>query len=117
VTQWLLTLLAYWLPIHVLLRVWDVVFLDGWKAMFRMCVALLLAVEDDLLPLNLEASGRFLRQWTSKRHPLWRDAKSLIEASMGVKITRSMLRNLREEFHLTLLQEQVGRVVVVIVFM
>jgi hypothetical protein len=58
VTQWVLTLLAYCLPLRALVRVWDVVFLDGWKAIFRVCLALLAAVEDDLLPLNLEESGR-----------------------------------------------------------
>jgi len=57
-TQWCNTLLAYCLPLPVLLRVWDVVFLDGWKALFRVCLALLQAVEADLLPLNLEDSGR-----------------------------------------------------------
>lgn len=57
-TQWCNTLLAYCLPLPVLLRVWDVVFLDGWKALFRVCLALLQAVEQDLLPLNLEDSGR-----------------------------------------------------------
>ena len=51
-------MLAYCLPLPVLLRVWDVVFLDGWKALFRVCLALLQAVEADLLPLNLEDSGR-----------------------------------------------------------
>ena len=59
VTQWLMTLLAYCLPLPVLVRVWDVVFLDGWKALFRIALALLKAVEEDLLPLNLEDSGRY----------------------------------------------------------
>ena len=59
-TQWCNTLLAYCLPLPVLLRVWDVVFLDGWKALFRVCLALLQAVEADLLPLNLEDSGRYV---------------------------------------------------------
>lgn len=57
-TQWCNTLLAYCLPLPVLLRVWDVVFLDGWKALYRVCLALLQAVEENLLPLNLEDSGR-----------------------------------------------------------
>ena len=58
VTQWLMTLLAYCLPVRVLVRMWDIVFLDGWKSLFRICLALLEAVEEDLLPLNLEESGR-----------------------------------------------------------
>lgn len=131
-SQWLTTLLAYCLPLRVLVRVWDMVFLDGWKALFRICLALLLAVEEDMLPLNLEESGRsvllspahrpwcacadvawphpfrFLRMWTSKRHPLWRDPVELLRAACRIKITRSMLEQLREEFHLTLLKEQLA---------
>lgn len=53
-------------------------------------------------------SVRFLRQWTSKRHPLWRDPKCLLQAASKLKITRSMLEKLREEFRLTLLKEQLA---------
>lgn len=52
--------------------------------------------------------ARFLRQWTSKRHPLWRDPKCLLQAASKLKITRSMLEKLREEFRLTLLKEQLA---------
>lgn len=108
VTQWHMTLLAYCLPLRVLVRTWDVVFQDGWKALFRITLALLQDVEDDLLSLNLEESGRFLRQWTSRRHSMWRDADSLLRASKAFKVTRTMLRELTEEFHLTLLREQMS---------
>jgi hypothetical protein len=103
-----MTLLAYCLPLRVLVRTWDVVFQDGWKALFRITLALLQAVEEDLLPLNLEESGRFLRQWTSRRHSLWRDADSLLRSAKEFKVTRTMLRELTEEFHLTLLREQMS---------
>lgn len=106
VTQWHMTLLAYCLPLPVLARVWDLVFLDGWKALFRVTLALLHAVEEELLPLNLGESGSFLRQWTSRRHPLWSDASGLLRAAHKWKVTRSMLGRLKEDFHLTLLAEQ-----------
>lgn len=57
-SQWLTTLLAYCLPPRVLVRVWDMVFMDGWKALFRICLALLLVVQEDMLLLNLEEAGR-----------------------------------------------------------
>lgn len=110
VTQWHMTLLAYCLPLRVLTRVWDVVFQDGWKALFRISLALLQAVEEDLLVLNLEESGRFLRQWTSKRHPLWRNAELLLRAARRWKVTRTTLTQLQEEFALTLLKEQLKAV-------
>lgn len=39
VSQWLLTLFAYALPLPHLLRVWDLAFSEGWKALFKVALA------------------------------------------------------------------------------
>ncbi len=53
-SQWFLTLFAYSLPVEVLIQVWDCVFIDGWKAVFRIGLARLKAVEHIMLKLELE---------------------------------------------------------------
>ncbi len=53
-SQWFLTLFAYSLPIENLILVWDCIFIDGWKAVFRIGLARLKAVEHIMLKLELE---------------------------------------------------------------
>ncbi len=53
-SQWFLTLFAYSLPMEVLILVWDCIFLDGWKTVFRIGLARLKAVEHIMLKLELE---------------------------------------------------------------
>ncbi|CAN0556516.1 unnamed protein product, partial [Laminaria digitata] len=45
VSQWFLTLFSYSLRPPMLLRVLDLTFTDGWKAMFRFGLARLRSVE------------------------------------------------------------------------
>lgn len=46
--QWFITLFAYALGLKDTLRVWDYVFLGGWEAVFRVAVALLCCVEEEV---------------------------------------------------------------------
>ncbi len=54
ICQWFLTMFAYSLPMEVLARIWDCIFIDGWKAIFRIGLARLKAVEDIMLNLDAE---------------------------------------------------------------
>lgn len=46
--QWFITLFAYALGLKDTLRIWDYVFLGGWEAVFRVAVALLCCVEEEV---------------------------------------------------------------------
>ncbi|CAN0344314.1 unnamed protein product [Discosporangium mesarthrocarpum] len=45
VSQWFLTLFAYSLPLPLHIRVLDLAFTDGWKALFRLGIARLRGVQ------------------------------------------------------------------------
>jgi Rab-GTPase-TBC domain len=55
-SQWFLTLFAYSLPLSALLASWDVVFAQGWKALFRLGIGRLKTVETQLLGLEIGES-------------------------------------------------------------
>ena len=56
--QWFVTLFSYSLPVGMLRRVWDVFFVDGWPALFRVGLALLSAQQETLLGLEMEEISR-----------------------------------------------------------
>ena len=61
--NWLLTLLAYSLPFETLCDVWGLFVREGWLALLKVCLALVLSARDDLLvgALDLEAALGILK--------------------------------------------------------
>jgi hypothetical protein len=59
-------------------------------------VSVVVVIVDRGVTCELVGAGRFLRQWSSKRHPFWRNPRTLLKAANALKITRSMLENLTE---------------------
>eukprot|EP01063_Lacrimia_lanifica_P009306 TRINITY_DN16302_c0_g1_i1.p1 TRINITY_DN16302_c0_g1~~TRINITY_DN16302_c0_g1_i1.p1 ORF type:complete len:330 (+),score=124.01 TRINITY_DN16302_c0_g1_i1:139-1128(+) len=54
-TQWFMTLFVYIRPpFPLLLYIWDLFMVEGWKVVFRIALALLLLEEDHLLSLPME---------------------------------------------------------------
>lgn len=60
-SQWFLTLLSYNLPLEVLLHVWDVLVMDGWKTVFRVGISMLKLFEGKLLLMGLEELSSVFR--------------------------------------------------------
>eukprot|EP00638_Chattonella_subsalsa_P000176 CAMPEP_0117739670 /NCGR_PEP_ID=MMETSP0947-20121206/3893_1 /TAXON_ID=44440 /ORGANISM="Chattonella subsalsa, Strain CCMP2191" /LENGTH=1013 /DNA_ID=CAMNT_0005555655 /DNA_START=834 /DNA_END=3876 /DNA_ORIENTATION=- len=113
VTQWFLTLYAYTLPTEVVLKLWNSIFLDGWKAIFRIAVARLKEMESQILSLDLEDMSLFLRklknQNTAETDPsLVPDADALLKSSYTVDITNTKLKHLEQEFEVQLLKERLA---------
>ncbi|CAB1117035.1 unnamed protein product [Ectocarpus sp. CCAP 1310/34] len=149
VSQWFLTLFSYSLRPPMLLRVLDLTFTDGWKAMFRFGLARLRSVEDTLCGLELEGVSSFLRNfrdggdyspppspprqeasssWYNRAGKGWgglgggpRSARGeeggekalprqcssvrLLRETAEVKLTRSTLNSLQQDFAVQLLKE------------
>jgi hypothetical protein len=63
VAQWFITIFSYTVPLSLTLRLWDSLFLGGWSAMYRVALALLSALEQQLLGLDLEGIGLLMRDW------------------------------------------------------
>jgi hypothetical protein len=110
VSQWFLTVFAYSLPFDVLVRLWDIVFTDGWKMLFRIGLARLQAIQSELLQLNLEETSRFLRRWRDghQQQPGSINVSALLQSALAIKVTNSILRNLQEEFGVQLLRERLS---------
>eukprot|EP00659_Diplonema_papillatum_P014014 gene14014-21428_t len=50
-SQWFMTLFVYIFPFKLLLRVWDIFLVEGWKIIFRVAVALLVSEQEELCSL------------------------------------------------------------------
>ncbi|KUF86311.1 hypothetical protein AM588_10001851 [Phytophthora nicotianae] len=53
ITQWFVTIFARVLTIPTLIRVWDLVYLDGWKAVYRVALAITAELRPKLLAMYL----------------------------------------------------------------
>jgi hypothetical protein len=51
-TKWLICLFAEVLPVETALRVWDVIFSEGSKIIFRAGLAIVLILKDDIMRVN-----------------------------------------------------------------
>ncbi|RLN37044.1 hypothetical protein BBJ28_00008677 [Nothophytophthora sp. Chile5] len=100
--QWFVTLFARVVPLPTLERVWDLFLLDGWKAIYRVA----LAITAQLRPLLLTMVKHILwrkGEYFRKNPKLGLDALSteqLLAHALQYKVTRSILKRLEEERHL-----------------
>ncbi|BDA47094.1 TBC1 domain family member 10A [Coccomyxa sp. Obi] len=93
-SHWFITLFAYTLPFDHLLRVWDVLFLEGPKIIFRVGLALLKTAEDTLLALPFE---RLLTALNSKQFPAFsRPPAQLLKLALSFKVSRRLAASLSE---------------------
>ncbi|KAL7684608.1 putative Rab-GTPase-TBC domain-containing protein [Plasmopara halstedii] len=104
VTQWFVTVFARVLDTQTLVRVWDLVFMDGWKAVYRVALALIARLRPTLLAMDLEQCSEFLR-WNPKLGLETVLSPSIfLEHALSYKVTRFSLKQLEEERHLEYLR-------------
>jgi hypothetical protein len=72
------------LPVEHMCVVWDMFFVDGWKAMFRVALALLEAVADDLLNCDFSVIVKCLNTYPPRRVP---SIPKLLSAACSFKVT------------------------------
>jgi hypothetical protein len=51
-SKWLITLYLNVLPFEICMRIWDCLFYEGTKVLFRFAIAIFISLEKDLLRLN-----------------------------------------------------------------
>eukprot|EP01064_Diplonema_japonicum_P014751 TRINITY_DN2244_c0_g2_i1.p1 TRINITY_DN2244_c0_g2~~TRINITY_DN2244_c0_g2_i1.p1 ORF type:complete len:342 (+),score=37.38 TRINITY_DN2244_c0_g2_i1:89-1114(+) len=86
-SQWFMTLFVYLFPFKLLLRVWDIFLLEGWKLVFRVAMSLLLSAETELLELKMEGILPKLKTLHENKDP-----SVLIAEACKIKITNRELR-------------------------
>ncbi|KAF9144768.1 hypothetical protein BGX30_011531 [Mortierella sp. GBA39] len=91
-TQWFMTLFTMSLPWASVLRVWDVFYYDGVKALFRVGLAILQLCRDHLLnkcPTSSELLGFILHIPLENLAP-----KALLETALQIKLTKHSVQKL-----------------------
>jgi hypothetical protein len=101
-SKWILTIFASYLPFATLAKVWDIFFIDGWKAIFKLSMCFLKELYFDLIKMDLNEASKFFR---INFRTLHRISKVSLVNYNKFKITNKNLRELRETFFM----EQVGR--------
>lgn len=88
-TRWFLTLFYGVLPFPILLRVWDLIFAEGYQhTIHRVAIALLKIHQDELLKMPFENLMRFLvaTEW------LLLDPDNFINVVRKIKISKKLIR-------------------------
>lgn len=104
VDKWCMGLFSSYLPMSTLLRVWDVLVYEGWKAMVKVGMAVLADLKPMLLTMDLEQLSIYLRDHTRDDH---RDAESLLLIASHIKVTNAGLKRLDGEFLVEQAEEKV----------
>eukprot|EP01061_Rhynchopus_euleeides_P033193 TRINITY_DN5547_c0_g4_i1.p2 TRINITY_DN5547_c0_g4~~TRINITY_DN5547_c0_g4_i1.p2 ORF type:complete len:350 (+),score=127.80 TRINITY_DN5547_c0_g4_i1:333-1382(+) len=86
-SRWFMTLFANVIPTRRALQIWDVFFVEGWKIMFRVAVALLVMEEESLLGMDMEDLLTRLKTLHEGK-----DVGDLIALANTFKITNTELR-------------------------
>jgi len=116
--QWLLPLGTTALPLNTLATVWEAFFAHGWKALFRVIVCLLAAVQHRVLIMDVAEVSDFFRRWKAAaavddscdgvptavssflmdfpEMGLLYDPAALMAAARRVKVTRKQLEEAEE---------------------
>mmetsp|Transcript_15035 Transcript_15035/g.37950 ORF Transcript_15035/g.37950 Transcript_15035/m.37950 type:complete len:294 (-) Transcript_15035:1491-2372(-) len=82
------------MELHQLVRVWDVLIIEGWKTIFKTGLALLAACESQIISMSLEQLSQFFRHGNGL---LLRNNGELA-AAFSVKISTRELADLESEY-------------------
>jgi hypothetical protein len=94
---WFITLFSNFntLSPPVVAHILDIFFMDGWKVIFRVALAIMGRLEESLLKHDLEGMIRIFYGFSTTTT---NDSAGLLASAMQFKVTESMLQNMAEEF-------------------
>jgi TBC1 domain family member 6 len=93
-TKWLICCFAEVLPVETVLRIWDVMFAEGYKIIFRTALAMIYLLKDEILKTNdITDLAELFRNMS--QNPVFIDCHSFINFMFKIKITRRQIENLR----------------------
>lgn len=96
-TKWLICLFSEVLPVETVLRIWDVIFAEGYKTIFRVALGIMYVLKDEILKTNdINDLAELFRNLDT--NPLLIDCHSFIKFIFQIKITRRQIENLRATF-------------------
>ena len=60
-SKWFMTIFACFLPYHLMPHIFDMFITEGWKALFRIGIALLKQLEPELIGKDMMATSEYFR--------------------------------------------------------
>ncbi len=106
VSQWFMTHFSYMIPLDMLLRLWDYTFLMGWPGIYRIAIALLMAMEEMLLAFDLDDLGKAMRHLRAGTNNVLMDnleLEDILRRANDVVVTEGVLQQLQENFALEMI--------------
>lgn len=65
-TQWYMTMFAISFPVEIVVRIWDVLFIEGRKTVFRIALAILKINEKKLMESDISETLTTLKEYKDK---------------------------------------------------
>lgn len=96
ISKWLLALYSSYLPHTTLEHVWDCFITAGWKAIFKVGLAMLKDTKTMFLHSNLEEISNHQRLSHNRAH---QNYKALLSSAASIKIRSKELKKLEEQFY------------------
>lgn len=96
-TKWLICLFSEVLPVETVLRIWDVMFAEGNKIIFRASLAIIFTLKDDIMNTNDISELADLFRNISK-DPRMLDCHSFMASMFKIKLKRSEIEALRTSY-------------------
>lgn len=96
-TKWLICLFSEVLPVETVLRIWDVMFAEGYKIIFRAAFAIILLLKDDIMKANDISELADLFRNVS-HDPRMLDCHSFMEFMFKIKLRRVDIDVLRKNY-------------------
>ena len=97
VSRWFLTLFSVYLPYATLLPVWDCFFLQGWKVLIKVGIALFSSIEQELLAADLDEISMVIRD-TLRTQQL--EPQALLARAWRVHVSNAELQRMETQFFL-----------------
>lgn len=125
-SEWFVTIYARSFPLELVVRVWDVFLLEGWKVVFRVALALLHIIQPQLMGQSMEAmmetirelpaTVRFISAGAARTHDLnppslsaQVEADHVFRVAFKLTLRRRELEDLAREFDMQQQQAQQAR--------
>ena len=87
VTSWIMTVFVSAFHFDFAVRVWDVLWVEGWKVVYKVCIGILKYAEPKLLTLNMEEIMMYFRKLPDRMNP-----EEVWKAIWSVKLSQEEVR-------------------------
>ena len=96
-TKWLICLFAEVLPVETVLRIWDVMFAEGYKIIFRAALAIIFTLKEDIMKADdITVLAELFRNCS--KDPRMLNCHSFLESMFKIKLKRRDIDVLRKNY-------------------